>query len=568
MAKTQEVVYKIKVLDVASGKLKELQISMEGVGKSARKADGGVSSLGGKLSKIVKGGVIASGIGIIGGKILQVGKSAVSAAAQIEKYNATLETMLGSKSAARDRMQEYMQIAKTTPFELTEVVEAGNQLQALGRYSEDTLTMLGDLAAASGKPFEQVMSAYSKMASGQKGIAVDMFRDLLITTDDWTKATGKGKAASGEMLATTEELLQALPKVMKSKGFFGLMAKQSETTEGKIANLEDAVFSLKSSLGERLAPAVKGTVSAMEKWVSSMDRAVQIPIERKIAAEQAQLNILVEKLIAANGKEEERKRIIDELRRDYPEFLSKIDAEKASTEELRSALAATNKEYERKIRLAIYGRELEKLQEEGEDAMQVIADVQAANIARDKLKQITAKKREFSKGRRIERSITGAYNFVEADGSRTKLTDAERDEYKAILAEESAMSAIAGKAVGVWGKKDIDKATARLEQIEAKVELYKGLIDSEQSMDMDAATSSAPAPSSSSSAVAAGGGTAGGTRASGTTIGGSGGGGRNVTTNIGTLVGKLEIHTTTLKQSAAEIKALMTQILTEAVSEI
>lgn len=569
MAKTQEVVYKIKVLDVASGKLKELQISMEGVGKSAKKADGGVSSLGGKLSKIVKGGVIASGIGIIGGKILQVGKSAVSAAAQIEKYNATLETMLGSKSAARDRMQEYMQIAKTTPFELTEVVEAGNQLQALGRYSEDTLTMLGDLAAASGKPFEQVMSAYSKMASGQKGIAVDMFRDLLITTDDWTKATGKGKAASGEMLATTEELLQALPKVMKSKGFFGLMARQSQTTEGKVANLEDAVFSLKASLGERLAPVVKGTVSAMEKWVSSMDRAVQIPIERKIAAEQAQLNILVERLIAANGKEEERKRIIDELRRDYPEFLKNIDAEKASTEDLRKALSATNKEYEKKIRLAIYGRELEKLQEEGEDAMQVIADVQAANIAREKLKQITAKKRKFSKGRRIERSITGAYNFVEVDGNlvkHTKLTDAERDEYKAILAEEAAMFAIANKEVGMWGKKDINKAKARLKQIEAKVELYKGLIDGEQSM--DEATSSAPAPSS-SSAVAAGGGTTGGSRSSGTTIGGSGGGGgRNVTTNIGTLVGKLEIHTTTLKQSAAEIKALMTQILTEAVSEI
>ena len=61
----------------------------------------------------------------------------------------------------------------------------------------------------------------------------------------------------------------------------------------------------------------------------------------------------------------------------------------------------------------------------------------------------------------------------------------------------------------------------------------------------------------------------GGSRASGTTIGGSGGGGgRSVVTNIGTLVGKLEIHTTTLKQSAAEIKAIMTQVLTEAVSEI
>lgn len=568
MAKTQEVVYKIKVLDVASGKLKELKVSMEGVGKSAKKADGGVSSLGGKLSKIVKGGVIASGIGIIGGKILQVGKSAVSAAAQIEKYNATLETMLGSKSAARDRMQEYMQIAKTTPFELTEVVEAGNQLQALGRYSEDTLTMLGDLAAASGKPFEQVMSAYSKMASGQKGIAVDMFRDLLITTDDWTKATGKGKAASGEMLATTEELLQALPKVMKSKGFFGLMAKQSETTEGKIANLEDAIFSLRSSVGERLTPTVKSVVGAMEGWVSSMDRAIRIPIEQKIAAEQAQLNILVERLIDANDNEEQRRSIIGELQRDYPEFLKNIDAEKASTEELRAALKAANGEYERKIRLAVYSQKMEELQEEAADAMSTIADVEIGNRAAEKVKELEARRRELLGA--IGWGKDDKYGYYRTEnGKRIYLNAANQKEVIQIDAQLAANRKLVSKrATWYGGRKDADAAKQKLEETKAQMSTMEELINGEQST-MDAATSSAPAPSSSSSAVAAGGGTTGGSRASGTTIGGSGGGGgRNVTTNIGTLVGKLEIHTTTLKQSTAEIKALMTQILTEAVSEI
>lgn len=568
MAKTQEVVYKIKVLDVASGKLKELQVSMEGVGKSAKKADGGVSSLGGKLSKIVKGGVIASGIGIIGGKILQVGKSAVSAAAQIEKYNATLETMLGSKSAARDRMQEYMQIAKTTPFELTEVVEAGNQLQALGRYSEDTLTMLGDLAAASGKPFEQVMGAYAKMASGQKGIAVDMFRDLLITTDDWTKATGKGKAASGEMLATTEELLQALPKVMKSKGFFGLMAKQSETTEGKIANLEDAIFSLRSSVGERLTPTVKGVVGAMEDWVSSMDKAIRIPIEQKIAAEQAQLNILVERLIDANDNEEQRRSIIGELQRDYPEFLQNIDAERASTEELRAALKAANGEYERKIRLAVYSQKMEELQEEAADAMSTIVDVEIGNKAAEKVKELEARRRELLDVMGWGRD--DKYGYYRTDhGKRIYLNAAHQKEVIQIDAELAANRKLAEKRGTWYGRfKDADAAKQKLEETKAQISTMEELINGEQST-MDAATSSAPAPSSSSSAVAAGGGTTGGSRSSGTTIGGSGGGGgRNVTTNIGTLVGKLEIHTTTLKQSAAEIKVLMTQILTEAVSEI
>ena len=113
------------------------------------------------------------------------------ATAQIEKYNVTLKTMLGSTTAARDRMQEYLDVAKKTPFELSQVVEAGNQLQAIGRYSRQNLEMLGDLAAASGKPMEQVMNAYAKLATGQKGEGVNMFRDLLISTDDWTKATGR-----------------------------------------------------------------------------------------------------------------------------------------------------------------------------------------------------------------------------------------------------------------------------------------------------------------------------------------------------------------------------------------
>ena len=568
MAKTQEVVYKIKVLDVASGKLKELKVSMEGVGKKAKQTDNELHKLGKRLKWLINGGITATTIGVVGGAIFGVGKAAVSAAAQIEKYNATLETMLGSKSAARDRMQEYMQIAKTTPFELTEVVEAGNQLQALGRYSEDTLTMLGDLAAASGKPFEQVMSAYSKMASGQKGIAVDMFRDLLITTDDWAKATGKGKAASGEMLATTEELLQALPKVMKSKGFFGLMAKQSETTEGKIANLEDAIFSLRSSVGERLTPTVKGVVGAMEGWVSSMDKAIRIPIEQKIAAEQAQLNILVERLIDTNDNEEQRRSIIGELQRDYPEFLKNIDAEKASTEELRAALKSANGEYERKIRLAVYSQKMEELQDEAADAMSTIADVEIGNRAAEKVKELEARRHELLGA--IGWGKDDKYGYYRTEnGKRVYLNAANQKEVTQIDAQLAANRKLVSKrATWYGGRKDADAAKQKLEETKAQMSTIEGLIDGEQST-MDAATSSASASSSSSSAVAAGGGTTGGTRASGTTIGGSGGGGgRNVTTNIGTLVGKLEIHTTTLKQSAAEIKALMTQILTEAVSEI
>lgn len=573
---SKDVVYRVKVLDEASGKMRELELAVKrvkaetaGIGKSAHSAEGGISSMGSSMSKMLKGGAILAGVSAVGSAIYSVGKSAVSAAAQVEKYSATLETMLGSKAAARDRMQEYMDIAKTTPFELTQVVEAGNQLQALGRYSEETLTMLGDLAAASGKPLEQVLNAYAKMASGQKGIAVDMFRDLLITTDDWTKATGKGKKASGEMLATSEELIASLPKIMKSKGFFGLMAKQAETTEGKISNLQDAAFSLRAALGERLAPSVKSVVGTLEEWTSSLEKNIRIPVEEKIAKEQAMLNILVGRLIESNDNEQERGNIIAQLKREYPDFLQKIDAEKATTEQLREALSKTNKEYERKIRLAVYGAKMEELQEKAAGAMSTIADVEIGNKAAEKVAQL--KKRRWELVGESYGSKDEKYGYYRLEkGKRVYLNSAHQKELTQLDAQLAANEKLVSKRATWYGAYKDDKgARKELEETMEQMKTLEGLIEGEGGEDSE--TKSSVSSSAAATSGTSGGGAAAGSGGGGVTSIGGGGGygsGKNVTTNIGTLVGELNIHTTTLKQGAAEIKALLTQILTEAVSEI
>lgn len=573
---SKDVVYRVKVLDEASGKMRELELAVKrvkaetaGIGKAAHTAEGGVSSMGSSMSKMLKGGAILAGVSAVGSAIYSVGKSAVSAAAQVEKYSATLETMLGSKAAARDRMQEYMDIAKTTPFELTQVVEAGNQLQALGRYSEETLTMLGDLAAASGKPLEQVLNAYAKMASGQKGIAVDMFRDLLITTDDWTKATGKGKKASGEMLATSEELIASLPKIMKSKGFFGLMAKQAETTEGKISNLQDAAFSLRAALGERLAPSVKSVVGTLEEWTSSLEKNIRIPVDEKIAKEQAMLNILVGRLIESNDNEQERGNIIAQLKREYPDFLQKIDAEKATTEQLREALSKTNKEYERKIRLAVYGAKMEELQEKAAGAMSTIADVEIGNKAAEKVAQLEARRRDLVGVMGWGKDEKYGYYRTEK-GKRVYLNSANQKEMMQIDAQLKANRELVRKRATWYGaKKNDEAARSELEATMEQMKTLEGLIEGEGGEESE--TKSSVSSSAAATSGTSGGGAAAGSGGGGVTSIGGGGGygsGRNVTTNIGTLVGELNIHTTTLKQGAAEIKALLTQILTEAVSEI
>ncbi|NUQ83025.1 MAG: hypothetical protein HUU10_15590 [Bacteroidetes bacterium] len=191
-------------------------------------------------------------------------------AGQFEQYKAALTTMLGSTEAAQSRLEELVEFAKTTPFELPQVVEAANQLQALGRYSQDNLRMLGDLASASGKPMEQALSAFAKMSSGQKGIAVDMFRDLLITTDDWQRATGKGISANGELLASTEELLTALPRILQEKNFSGMMEMQAQTFNGAVSNMQDAIGQLMTKLGDELLPVAKSAVSGITALVQAI----------------------------------------------------------------------------------------------------------------------------------------------------------------------------------------------------------------------------------------------------------------------------------------------------------
>ena len=381
---------------------------------------------------------------------IEFGKAGIEADAQMQKYNVTLKTMLGSTSAARDRMQEYMDIAKKTPFDLPQVVEAGNKLQALGRYSKENISMLGDLAAASGKPLEQVMTAFSQAATGQKGDAARMFRDLLISQEDWIKATGKGVTKTGELKATTEDMIKALPKIMQAKGFLGMMAAQAETTGGKMANLEDAVFGLKSAIGERLRPATNEFLNVSSKVVGKLNDWVAIPIEQKIASEKNELNSLAEQLITNYDKEEKRRDIIDELNRKYPEFLKNVNLEKDGIEGIKNELIQVNAEYNKKIQRAFYQAKYDKLKEQYDDVWEDYEkyeagrrEVEARKKWNEELRQIAISYGAPDKTPSgMKTSITGGGDeHISLSGHRVHINDMTEDDRERFIALKRQLTA-------------------------------------------------------------------------------------------------------------------------------
>lgn len=194
----------------------------------------------------------------------------LQAAGQFESYETSLKVMLGSTELAKQRLEELTTFAASTPFELPEVVTLGNQLQAIGRYSQENMTILGDLASAAGKPIDQVTGAFAKLATGQKGVAVDMFRDLLISTDDWVKATGKGVDKTGSLMATTEEMIAALPQIMSGKGFTGMMEEQSKTFNGMMSNFQDSIGGVMRNIGNSMLPLAKDIISVLTPAISGL----------------------------------------------------------------------------------------------------------------------------------------------------------------------------------------------------------------------------------------------------------------------------------------------------------
>ena len=386
MAKENEVKYKLtfsaatESIKTAKDEILKLNDSTEQVGSS-------FDAFEKKLKSVSLVGAAAA-FAKVGGKAMDMLKDISQASQSIETYEVSLKNMLGTTDAARGRMQEYFAIAKETPFDLPQVVEAGNKLQALGRYSADNVKMLGDLAAASGKPMEQAMSAYAKLASGQKGIAVDMFRDLMITTDDWAKATGKGVDKQGQMLATTEEMIAALPELLKSKGYLGMMATQAQTTAGKLSNLEDGFFQLKVAIGDRLSSATKSFATEMGYAVDKVKRFVEMPVEQKIAAEKAELNALVGTLTDSNTLEVQREDALRKLNERYPDFMKNLGDEVTNTEKLKDALADANKEYDKKMKLATYERISANIQDDMDETIADLAEWQASKDAKDRLAEL------------------------------------------------------------------------------------------------------------------------------------------------------------------------------------
>lgn len=246
--------------------------------KQAPTVGEGISSLFGRLN----GDARQLAMSLVGGLgFEQLAEHIFNVRSQFQQLEISFTTMLGSEQKAGALMDELIQTAARTPFNMTDVTEGAKQLLAYGIQANevnDTLVHLGDIASGLNIPLGQLVYLYGTTISQGKMFTMDL-RQFMGRGIPMAETLGQimGKTVSQVQEAVTKgevgaDLVKEAIVRMSSEGskFGGLMNKQAETLQGRWSHIEDTIDQAINSIGQK-TQGIFGTgldliSSLIENW--------------------------------------------------------------------------------------------------------------------------------------------------------------------------------------------------------------------------------------------------------------------------------------------------------------
>lgn len=238
----------------------------------------GISSLFGRLN----GDARQLAMSLVGGLgFEQLAEHIFNVRSQFQQLEISFTTMLGSEQKAGALMDELIQTAARTPFNMTDVTEGAKQLLAYGIQANevnDTLVHLGDIASGLNIPLSQLVYLYGTTVSQGRMFTMDlrqfMGRGIPLAeelgkilhqnTTEVQESVSKGKV-------TSDIFKEAIANMTQAGGRFGgLMEQQAEILQGRWSNIEDTIDQAINSIGQK-TQGIFGTgldliSSLIENW--------------------------------------------------------------------------------------------------------------------------------------------------------------------------------------------------------------------------------------------------------------------------------------------------------------
>lgn len=208
--------------------------------------------------------MLAASMAVLAGAVAAVGAASVKLYADLERQQVAFTRLMGSASAAKDRLRELQEFASKTPYTFTELVEYEKRLQALGFQASETrgiLTTIGDAASGLGMGADgvgRIIKAFGDIRAkgylqtqeirqlAEAGIpAFEILAQKLGVTIPQAMDLIESRAVN----ATTA--LAAMTQGMNDR-FGGMMALQAETMLGMWSTVRDEVENVGRIIGKMI----------------------------------------------------------------------------------------------------------------------------------------------------------------------------------------------------------------------------------------------------------------------------------------------------------------------------
>lgn len=250
----------------------------------------------------VAGGILAaSGFQALNEGLMGVAAGFIQANAQMEQYRVALGVMLKDQARANRLIMEMEQMARKTPFETGQLIQAAQLLKSYGFEVEKllpTLRSIGDAAAASPQGMEaavgRIALAIGQIRANGKVMGQEMNQLANAGVPAWEiLAEQAGKSIAQVRKLTKEGAIsgtQAVDMLLKGfdERFGGMMEKQSKSFSGLMSTMRDTAQIMLRKIGEPLFEIAKVKLdnltewldtAAADVWISSMRRAVRTVTE-------------------------------------------------------------------------------------------------------------------------------------------------------------------------------------------------------------------------------------------------------------------------------------------------
>ena len=200
---------------------------------------------------------------LVGGLgVEQLAEHIFNVRSQFQQLEISFTTMLGSEQRAGALMNQLVQTAAKTPFDMSSITNGAKQLLAYGTAANevnDILVHLGDISAGLSVPLNDLVYLYGTTMSQGRMYTMDL-RQFMGRGIPMAEELGKimGKTTQEVQQAVTDgkvgaDLVKKAIINMTEEGgkFGGLMEKQSTTLQGKWSNIGDSVDQMFNELGKK-----------------------------------------------------------------------------------------------------------------------------------------------------------------------------------------------------------------------------------------------------------------------------------------------------------------------------